>query len=381
MDAFGFLTAGKIQFGRGACAGAASVVAGFGQRVFLVRGGSVSWVDTLKDDLLRAGCAVTEFTCRTEPTVDMVEQARRAAIENTCDVVVSVGGGAVIDLGKAVAALVASDSALMDHLEGVGAGKALSSEPLPFVAIPTTSGTGAEVTKNAVISVPQAGRKVSLRDDRMLPNLAIVDPVLTDNSPRAVTLSAGLDAVTQVIEPYLCNKTNPITDALCRAAIPMGLGALNVLATREDPTARDELSFCSLAGGLALANAGLGAVHGLAGVVGGRLGAPHGLICGRLLGPVLAANRQQSIHMDLDLGRLDDVDRWVSQGLGLPFEMVAQRLPYLLDDWHVPRLSSWVTGDVDLDAIATESAASSSMKANSCTLSIDALVAALRLAL
>ncbi|NJM83602.1 MAG: iron-containing alcohol dehydrogenase [Tabrizicola sp.] len=179
----------------------------------------------------------------------------------------------------------------MDHLEVVGRALPLTAPPLPFIAIPTTSGTGSEVTRNAVIGLPELGRKVSLRDDRMLARAAIVDPALTDHCPRAVTLASGLDALTQVIETYVSCKATPFTDALTLPVIAPGLAALRRLMEAEDPAARDSMAWVSLCGGLALGNAGLGAVHGLAGVIGGLTGAAHGAICGALLGPVLAANR------------------------------------------------------------------------------------------
>ncbi len=155
---------------------------------------------------------------------------------------VSLGGGAVIDAGKAIAALVPAAGPVIDYLEVVGTGRQLEASPLPFVAIPTTAGTGAEVTKNAVINVPEQQRKVSLRDDRMLPDPAIVDPALTDNAPRSITLSSGLDALTQVIEPRLCSRATPFTDALCQQAIPRGIRALKILMEQECPASRDEMA-------------------------------------------------------------------------------------------------------------------------------------------
>jgi hypothetical protein len=166
----------------------------------------------------------------------------------------------------------------MDHLEVVGRGLPLTEAPLPFIAIPTTAGTGSEATKNAVIGLHDQGRKVSLRDDRMLARLAIVDPALTDGTPWAVTLASGLDAVTQVIEPFVSVKATPYTDAISAPAISAGLMALQRLRQGEDQDARDALAWVSLSGGLALANAGLGAVHGLAGVIGGLCPAPHGAV-------------------------------------------------------------------------------------------------------
>lgn len=196
----------------------------------------------------------------------------------------------------------------------MGSGRILEANPLPFVAIPTTAGTGAEVTKNAVINVPEQQRKVSLRDDRMLPDLAIIDPSLTDSAPRAVTLASGLDAITQVIEPWLCTRANPFTDALCREAIPRGMKALRTLMEHECPDSRDEMAWVSLCGGLALANAGLGVVHGLAGPLGGLSNAAHGALCGSLLPFGLALNEAQ-ISDECLRQRFADVRQWLAAGL------------------------------------------------------------------
>ncbi len=377
---FDFNTAGRIRFGRGVAATACDAVLGFGTRVLLVRGKSVAWVDEFHQSLIERGATVLEVTCTNEPDLSLLESARAKARAFAADVVVAVGGGAVIDLGKAVAALSPSENPAMDHLEGVGQGAPLRTDPLPFVAIPTTAGTGSEVTRNAVIAVPEAGRKVSLRDDRMLPRIAIVDPALTDGTPRAVTLASGLDAIVQVIEPYLCNRANPLTDALSRAAIPMGLSALNRLAQEESQDARDCMSFVSLCGGLCLANAGLGAVHGLAGVIGGRLGAPHGLICGRLLGPVLQANGAALKRTKQSTARIDEVSDWIAETLGVSRETAFVELAHVLDKWGVARLDRWITSVTNLAEIAREAAGSSSMRANSCVLETHELVDIMRAA-
>ncbi|MFG6565066.1 iron-containing alcohol dehydrogenase [Sulfitobacter sp. 1A13421] len=375
MSPFGFATAGRIRFGRGVAGEAASAARGYGRQVLLLRGGSVAWVDELARDLAAAGCEVTQLRGSGEPSVEDVRAA--VAAGRGADVVLGVGGGAVIDLAKAAAALIPSECDVMEHLEVVGAGKPLQADPLPMIAIPTTAGTGAEVTKNAVIAVPEAARKVSLRDDRMLPRLALVDPALTDGAPRGVTLGSGLDALVQVIEPYLSSKANPLTDALCRAAIPQGIAALKRLAAGEDPAARDALAYVSLSGGLALANAGLGAVHGLAGVIGGRFGAPHGLICGRLLGPVLAANRDAMGAST----RFSEVQMWLSDGFDLPADGTFKALTAMLDDWGLDRLNRWIPEDADLGETAREAAASSSMRANPCVLEAETLEACIRAAM
>jgi alcohol dehydrogenase class IV len=375
ISPFGFATAGRIRFGRGVAGEAASAARGYGRQVLLLRGGSVAWVDELARDLAAAGCEVTQLRGSGEPSVEDVRAA--VAAGRGADVVLGVGGGAVIDLAKAAAALIPSECDVMEHLEVVGAGKPLQADPLPMIAIPTTAGTGAEVTKNAVIAVPEAARKVSLRDDRMLPRLALVDPALTDGAPRGVTLGSGLDALVQVIEPYLSSKANPLTDALCRAAIPQGIAALKRLAAGEDQDARDALAYVSLSGGLALANAGLGAVHGLAGVIGGCFGAPHGLICGRLLGPVLAANSDAMGASD----RFSEVQMWLSDGFGLPQEGTFDALTAMLDDWGLERLNQWIPEDADLGETAREAAASSSMRANPCVLEAETLEACIRAAM
>ncbi|SFH31702.1 iron-containing alcohol dehydrogenase [Sulfitobacter dubius] len=372
---FGFATAGRIRFGRGVAGEAVTAARAYGRQVLLLRGGSVAWVDELARDLAAAGCEVTQLRSSGEPSVEDVRAA--VAAGRGADVVLGVGGGAVIDLAKAAAALIPSDCDVMEHLEVVGAGRPLQADPLPMIAIPTTAGTGAEVTKNAVLAVPDAARKVSLRDDRMLPRLALVDPALTDGAPRGVTLGSGLDALVQVIEPYLSSKANPLSDALCRAAIPQGIAALKRLAAGEVPAARDAMAYVSLSGGLALANAGLGAVHGLAGVIGGQFGAPHGLICGRLLGPVLAANADV-------LGvsaRFTEVQRWLSDGFDLPEDGTFKALTAMLDDWGLDRLNRWIREDADLTETAREAAASSSMRANPCALEAKTLEACIRAAM
>lgn len=370
MSPFDFASAGRIRFGRGVIAEAPEAIAAPGRRVFLVQGASARHGGALIPALSALGVQVVPFTCAKEPDLPLLNAAISEAQAAGVDCVVALGGGAAIDLGKAVAALIPAPGGAMDHLEVVGKGLPLTADPLPFVAIPTTAGTGAEVTKNAVITVPEHARKVSLRDARMLADLALVDPGLTDNTPKAVTLASGLDAVTQVIEPYLSARANPLTDALCRTAIPRGLSALRRLMQGEDPAARDDLAFTSLCGGLALANAGLGAVHGLAGVIGGVAPtAPHGAICGALLPHVLKANRAACADRPDLLDRFDEVQDWIDGSL------TERRCT--LADWSaqhgLPGLAAMGVSSESFAAIADAAAASSSMKANPVALPSDVL--------
>lgn len=367
---FAFATATEILFGRGQAVQAAGRIAALGNRVLLVQGGNPARSDWLARAL--AGCQVTRFSVPREPDAELVQAGVDLARQAGVQVVVALGGGAVIDAGKAIAALMPAPRPMMDHLEVVGLGLPLDEAPLPFVALPTTAGTGAEVTRNAVIGVPDHARKVSLRDLRMLPRLAVVDPALTDHCPRAITLASGLDAITQVIEPFVSPRANPMTDALCRDAIPRGLAALIRLMAGEDAAARDEMAWVSLCGGIALANAGLGAVHGLAGPLGGLTGAAHGAICGALLPPVLVANRAAVA----DPARLDQVGRWIAGAFGLrdtALPNAARHLAGWARQQGLPGLR-----DMGIDATAQAKAAeaassSSSMKANPVPLSADSL--------
>jgi alcohol dehydrogenase class IV len=305
------------RFGRGASLAAAPEIATLGPRLLLVHGRSVARAAPLGAALEAEGCVLASLPCPEEPTLDMLRAALTEARAFAPAAVVACGGGAPLDLGKALAALLPGpETDPLAHLEGVGEGRPLQAPPLPFVAIPTTAGTGSECTKNAVIGVPERKRKVSLRDDRMVPVLAIVDPALTDGTPLAQTLASGLDALTQVIEPYLSRNANPFTDALCLPAIPEAAAALETLLREgESAPARDRLAYVAHASGIALANAGLGAVHGLAGVIGGVTGEPHGAICGRLLPHVLRAHAASERLNSEGRERLALVERMLERGM------------------------------------------------------------------
>ena len=364
--AFSFMTATEILFGRGQAGQAVTKIAALGPRVLLVHGRDASRADWLSDALDDAGTAVARFAVPGEPDMDLIAAGLNAARNHGAAAVVALGGGAVIDAGKAIAALVPATRPILDHLEVVGRGLPLDAAPLPFAALPTTAGTGAEVTRNAVIGVPEHRRKVSLRDARMLPRLAVVDPALTDGCPRAVTLASGLDALTQVIEPFTSTRANAMTDALCRDAIPQALPALLRLMKGEDSAARDTMAWVSLCGGLALANAGLGAVHGLAGPLGGLTGAAHGAICGALLPPVLRANRRAVSDPAL-ARRLDQVGHWIGDAFGQPYATLDNACN-LLADWSrqagLKRLADLGIGTDARSDAAEAAATSSSMKAN-----------------
>ena len=182
------------------------------------------------------------------------------------DAVVAIGGGSVLDLGKAIAVLLGNGTDPLDHLEVVGRGLPIERPAVPYVAVPTTAGTGAEATANAVLASPEHGRKASIRSPYMLPAVALVDPLLTLGCPPAVTASSGLDALTQCLEPFVSPKANPATDAVATDGLRRGARSLRrAYERRRRRDAREDMALCSLFGGIALANAKLGAVHGVAG--------------------------------------------------------------------------------------------------------------------
>jgi len=366
LPSFRFSSAADIRFGRGAALRAVPDLAGLGGHVLLVHGASAQRADWLADALTAAGTDVSRFAVPREPDIALITAGITAARETGAQAVIALGGGAVIDAGKAVAALVPASRPLQDHLEVVGQGLPLEADPLPFAALPTTAGTGAEVTRNAVIAVPEARRKVSLRDARMLARMAIIDPSLTDGCPRAITLASGLDAITQVIEPYLSTGASPMTDALCLSAIESGVRALVTLMEREDPDARDAMAWTSLCGGLALANAGLGVVHGLAGPLGGLSGAAHGAICGALLPHGLAANAEHAS------GETGQRIAWLCDRLARALSTHPDNALAALDAWSreagLPGLDAQGVTEAHRHDAAAMAASSSSMKANPVTL-------------
>lgn len=297
---FSFVGPQTIHFGRGQSAQTAALAAKYGTNVLLVHGATASRAQWLIDQCNAASLTTRTIGCATEPALPDITAAKTALAGFQPDVIVALGGGSVMDFAKALSALIPAPGDPRDYLEVVGTGRALENPPIPMIALPTTAGTGAEVTKNAVIQVPDRGIKVSLRDPRMVPHVAIVDADLMQGAPQTVALAAGLDAITQVIEPYLTLKANPMTDALCHAAIPIGLQVIREVVENDDPHGWARLAWVSTCGGLALANAGLGAVHGFAGVIGGKTGAPHGEICGTLL-PAVLESHQQKVQPDTEI--------------------------------------------------------------------------------
>jgi alcohol dehydrogenase class IV len=289
---FEFATATRVRFGAGVLAEVPDIVSGLGaRRVLLVTGRARERAEPVREALRATGRELFELAVTSEPTVELARAGAQQATATRCEAVVAVGGGSAMDLAKAVAALATNRGDPRDYLEVIGRGRTLERPSLPVVAIPTTAGTGSEVTRNAVLLSRQDRVKVSLRSPLMLPVAALVDPDMIAGAPASVLVASGLDALSQLIEPFISARANPLTDALSREGIRRSARAIRrAVLDGADASAREDLALASLLGGLCLANAGLGAVHGIAAPAGGLLEAPHGAICAALLAPAMAVN-------------------------------------------------------------------------------------------
>ena len=291
MTRFEFATAHRIIFGPGSLKAVPAAAARMGGRSLVVTGKHAERAAPLLDLLETVGMETPTFSVPEEPTIEMVLEGVRLARKKTCELVIGMGGGSVIDAAKAIAALLTNRGDIMAYLEVIGRGQPLTQASAPSIAIPTTAGTGAEVTRNSVLAATEHKVKVSLRSPSMLPDLAVVDPELTYTMPPSLTASTGLDAFTQVLEPFVSSNANPLTDPLCREGLKRVARSLRrAFENGDDAAAREDMALASLFGGLALANAKLGAVHGFAGTMGGMVSIPHGVVCAGLLPHVMAVN-------------------------------------------------------------------------------------------
>jgi alcohol dehydrogenase class IV len=374
MRPFEFATAGRILVGQGRAAELPEVLAGLGSRVLVCTG-----ADPARHAGLLAGLGLpaAQFSVGGEPTVDLARAGAASAREHGADVVAAIGGGSVIDTGKAVAMLLGNGGDPLDYLEVVGSGRKVTKPSAPFVAVPTTAGTGAEVTANAVLAAPAHGLKASLRSPLMLPAVALVDPELTVSCPPPVTAASGMDALTQCLEPYVSVRANPLTDGLAREGLRRAAAGLRAaFADGSDLTARTDMAMCSLLGGMALANAKLGAVHGLAGVIGGTAAVPHGVACAALLAPVIEANVRALRSAPDGQPALDRYTEIAGILTGNPAAAVEDGFAWIRDTvglLEIPRLAAFGLSLQDVDDVAAKAAGSSSMQGNPVVLSHDDL--------
>ena len=381
---FEFATAGRIIFGPGKLRDVDSHV-NFALRPLVVTGKSPQRAEPLLDLLTENKISPTIFSVSDEPKIQTIRDGVAMAKNASCDWVISFGGGSVLDAGKAIAAMMTNEGDILDYLEIIGHGKSLKKAPARFLAIPTTAGTGSEATRNSVLASPEHRLKVSLRSPLMLPGVALVDPELTYDLPPGITASTGLDALTQLIEPYVCLRANPMTDALCVEGMRRVARSIRrAFENGNDAKARENMAVASLFGGIALTNAGLGAVHGFAGPIGGMFSAPHGEICAALLPHVMEMNLRALRERDersFALSRYYHVARLLTGNEHATADAGVEWVRDLVNDFKIPRLGTHEIKTEHVDEIVKNAQNASSMKPNPIVLTPDELKMVLQKAL
>ena len=372
---FEFATATRLVFGPGAVREVVPAARALGRRALIVTGRSTERAAGLVADLAAAGVSSALFSVAEEPSIALVREGQQFARAEQCDVVIGFGGGSALDAAKAVAALLTNSGDVMDYLEVIGAGQALSVPSAAFIAIPTTAGTGTEVTRNAVLASPEHRIKVSLRSPLMLARLAVIDPELTYDLPPAITARTGLDALTQLIEPYTSNRANPLTDGYCLEGMKRVARSLRrAYHDGHNAEARMDMSLASLLGGLSLANAGLGVVHGFAAPIGGMFPAPHGAVCAALLPHGMEVNiralRARAPGCET-LHRYETVARILTGKPNATLEEGVEWASELVRGLQIPPLGTYGIEAGDIPTLAEKVSKASSLKANPIVLTGD----------
>jgi alcohol dehydrogenase class IV len=374
---FEFTTSSRIIFGCGSVAKVPGILDGKGHNILLVTGKNRERAKPLTDKLPTGKYEVFTFGVVGEPTTEIISQGVEYAHKKNCELIIGFGGGSVIDSAKAIAALAPNKGRLMDYLEVIGKGSKLETDPLTFIAIPTTAGTGAEVTKNAVIHSPEYNVKVSLRSPLMFPDAAVIDPELTLSMPPEITATSGMDALTHLLETFVSNQSNTFIDNFCREGMKRIASSLRrAYDNSNDIQAREDMAFASLLGGMALSNVKLGAVHGFAGPMGGMFPVPHGAICALLLPAVMEVNIKAVSKQKPDSYYLKFIEvakiltgnskARAEDGIHWAAEMVK----YL----KIPSLSDYGVTATDFPVVVEKAKRASSMKGNPLVLSDNELM-------
>ncbi len=374
---FEFATATRIRFGAGTRQEIPAAAASMGSRALVVTGASADRATPVVNAMAAAGVTPLQMAVAGEPTIETIRDGVARAREARCDVVIAIGGGSALDAGKAVAALLAHPGDPLDFLEIVGRGQPLTEPSVPMIAVPTTAGTGSEVTRNAVLASPEHRVKASLRSLGLLPRLAVVDPELTLGLPRSITASCGLDALTQLIEPYVSVRANRMTDMFCVEGMRRAARALPRAWERpEDLDARTDMAWASLLGGLSLANAGLGAVHGFAAPLGGMFPAPHGAACAAVLPYAMEVNiraLRQRLPSGDGLRRYAEVARILTGDAHAAPEDGFRWVARLCAAMQIPPLRAYGVEESAIPSLVERAVRAGSMKGNPIALTAEEL--------
>ncbi|MDP3584397.1 MAG: iron-containing alcohol dehydrogenase [Thiobacillus sp.] len=378
----------RIEFGSGALARLPAIVRSYGAHALLVTGaGSLKnspfW-PAVTEGFKAQGISWLHLTVPGEPSPQMVDEAVRVLGTEAIDVVVGIGGGSALDAAKAIAGLLGPGNSVMDHLEGVGPELPYNGPATPFIAVPTTAGTGSEATKNAVLSVlGPDGFKKSFRDEKLVAEVALVDPDLLATCPPAVIAANGMDALTQLLESYVSSRAAPLTDSLAWGGMKAARdGLLALYADAGDAAARERMAYAALVSGITLAQVGLGSVHGLAAPLGAFFPIPHGVACGTLVATATRVNIEALHTRDPEnpaLEKYAQVGRLISKQGQLDREAAYAVLIDTLDAWTralgLPTLAHYGVTPADIPRIVANSRGSS-MKTNPVRLE-DAEIAAI----
>lgn len=385
MNKFEFMTSNRIIFERDGLARIGALSKPFGRKALIVTGSRGEVAEKIRTYLEEVGLKSAHFKVTDEPGLDTTKAGLDLAREEKCDMVIACGGGSVIDSGKIIAAMLENEGEILSYLEVIGEGKTLSNPSAPCIAIPTTSGTGAEVTKNAVISSAEHKVKVSLRSSYMVPELVLLDPLLTVSMPKSVTASTGLDALTQVIEPFVSHLANPMTDAFCRDGMRLASKSLRKAYDQgENLEAREGMLLASLFGGIALANAKLGVVHGFAGVIGGMYGIPHGIVCAGLLPHSIETNVKALMEREEEnpaIARYKEAAEILTGNRDATIEDGMKWVMDLCEHLSIPKFREFGMKEEDFREIIGKSMKASSMKGNPIVLTYEELSDLLKKAL
>ena len=372
---FQFATASKIIVGKNSVEKIPELIKDFGRNVLLVTGKNEDRVQQLTS-LLPEKVKVSVFKIPSEPTTHLINEGVEFARKKECEVVIGFGGGSVIDSAKAISALVPNKGELLDFLEVIGKGQPLTERPLPCIAVPTTSGTGAEVTKNSVIKSPEHQVKVSLRSELMYPDVAVVDPVLARSMPTDITTTTGVDALTHLLETFVSNQSNPFIDMFCRDGMQrISRSLVKACNNGDDLDAREDMALASMMGGMALANVKLGAVHGFAGPMGGMFPMPHGAVCACLLPPVMEINLEALTEIN-DTKRIEKYDELAKILTGNSNAAATDGVTWvenLVQELKIPKLSQFGVSKKDFETLTSKAKVASSMKGNPIKLGDDKL--------
>ena len=392
IGSFEFTTVGSILFGRGKIARLGESARQWGTAALMIHNGDDPGrggpVDRAAASLAAAGVRVMFHRQRGEPTIADVDAALNIARRESCDVLIGLGGGSAIDAAKAVAGLLTNGGDCMDYMEVIGKGRKIAKPAAPWIAVPTTAGTGAEVTKNAVIGSPEHKVKVSIRSEHLLARVALVDPELHIGCPPEVTAASGMDAICQLVEAFVSNNSSTITTAIAYRGFDLAVSAIK--KAYDDGTnieAREAMACAALLSGIALTNAGLGAVHGFAAPLGANFPVPHGVVCAKLLPFVVAANltamksvpRTEWIMGYGPLGSAVRESRGRKQGEDT--KALLGFLNRLVRDLKIPPLATYGVTEADIPRMVTLAKKTSSMKYNPVVLGDEVLAGILRSAI